>query len=145
MEKKFSKIDKKNDPAPPSLIARIEDVCDGLVYVSETDAPVVPFDAGRPADASAKGPASVLKLASGEKMTEVPFGSWFARQTEIKDWFGEIETSRAKKFLELKDLLEENLSDLRVYRAGSIRIDIYIIGRSPDGRVLGVRTHAVET
>jgi hypothetical protein len=42
-------------------------------------------------------------------------------------------------------LLEENLADLTVFRIGSIRIDIYVVGLDADGNLAGIKTKAVET
>jgi hypothetical protein len=73
------------------------------------------------------------------------FHEFFERLTRDRDWFGDAERARAKKFLELQKLLEENLVDLKVFRFGRIRIDIYIVGLDTDGNLSGVSTFAVET
>lgn len=133
---------KKNHAA---LFAAIEAATDGLTYVSETDAPVLTFAAGV---AETPTREMILQHAGLECDTtgeEVSFDVFFARLTAIKDWFGESETTKAKKFLGLKTLLEENLRDLKVFRLGKIRVDIYVAGIDSDGSVLGVRTKAVET
>lgn len=51
----------------------------------------------------------------------------------------------AKKFLELQTLLEENLHDLKVFKLGRIRLDIYAVGIDRNGNPLGIKTQAVET
>jgi hypothetical protein len=41
--------------------------------------------------------------------------------------------------------LKENLSDIHVYRVGSIQIDAYIIGKLKSGKYAGLKTRLVET
>ena len=122
-----------------------EAACEGLVFISETDAPVLPF-AGGPAD-TVTGEI-ILQQTGREPQTdveEVEIGAFFTKLTTLKDWFGEPEKARAKKFLELKTLLEENLRELKVFRIGRIRLDIYVVGINTEGNLMGVTTNAVET
>jgi len=36
----------ENDQDPNSLASRLESACDGLIFISETDAPITPFGGG---------------------------------------------------------------------------------------------------
>lgn len=137
----FQKNDKNND----ELFRAIEHACDGLIYISETDAPMTPF-AGQQVDAvTVENILQQAGLPSDAVIEEKSFDEFFARLTTIKDWYGEKETERAKRFLELKMLLEENLHDLKVFRIGTIRLDIFAVGINKDGALMGVSTKAVET
>lgn len=123
----------------------IEAACEGLVYISETDAPIVPFVGGS-ADAVTR--EIILQQTGGEpyaQVEEVEFGAFFTKLTAIKDWFGEPEKTRATKFLDLQTLLEENLRERKVFRIGKIRLDIYIVGIDTEGNLMGATTRAVET
>ena len=111
----------------------IATACEGLIYMSETDAPVLPLS-GSDAKEITDGPTQ-----------EISFDDFFQRLTEIKDWHGEREKERAKKFSELRKLLEENLRNLKVLRTGKIRINIYVVGTDINGHMMGVTTKAVET
>jgi hypothetical protein len=42
-------------------------------------------------------------------------------------------------------VLKQNLSQLQVYRVGSIDIDAYIVGITPGGKWAGLSTKLVET
>lgn len=127
------------------LFGAIEDAVKGLIYVSEIDSAVVGFAGVEAGEVSEKTILQQLGC-SGETVIEmISFEEFFARLTALKDWFGERETISAKKFLELKRLLEENLSDLKVFRIGNVRIDIFAVGIDTAGRLVGVRTKAVET
>ena len=48
-------------------------------------------------------------------------------------------------FEKLASLLQETLTDLRVYKVGTINIPVYIVGRSPEGNWLGLSTRLVQT
>jgi hypothetical protein len=136
---------QKNNKDADRLFHEIELACEGLIYVSETDAPVLAFVG--PAAVEATGEI-ILQQTEGKAdapVEEVAFDTFFGRLTKIKDWFGEAEKENAAKFLDLQKLLEENLRDLKVFRIGAIRIDIYVVGITKDGRMRGVTTKAVET
>jgi hypothetical protein len=138
--KNFHKSDKNLAP----FYSQLEDACNGLIYISETDAPVKPFiSKGFTVDRE----AALKQLSAGADGTisEVQFSQFFERLTTIKDWYGEREKTRAKKFLDLQKLIEENLSDRKIFRIGDVRITIFAVGFDSEGRLAGVTTNAVET
>ena len=138
----FFQENNKNDS---ELFHEIERACEGLIYISETDAPVLAF-AGQPADAvTANVILQQTGLAADAPVEERNFAEFFDRLTAIRDWYGEAEKARAQKFLELQKLLEENLSELKVIRIGRIQLDIFAVGIDKDGCLMGVSTKAVET
>ncbi len=109
----FQKNDKNND----ELFRAIEHACDGLTNISETDVScALPF-AGQQVDTiTVENILQQAGLPSDAMIEEKSFDEFFARLTTIRDWYGEKETERAKRFLELKMLLEENLHDPKVFR-----------------------------
>lgn len=136
---------QKNDKGDGKLFHEIERACEGLIYISEADAPVLAF-AGEPTDAvTANVILQQTGLTADAPIEERDFVNVFERLTTHKDWHREIETARAKKFLELQKLLEENLRELKVFRVGHRRLDIFAVGIDKDGRLTGVSTTAVET
>ena len=141
MQNYFQENNKNDD----GLFREIEAACKGLIYISETDAPVLPFSG--PATAEPTGEIILQQTGANadESIEEVAFDAFFGRLTEIKDWFGEPQKARAAKFLELQKLLEENLRDRKVFRIGTIRIDIFAVGIDKDGSLTGITTRAVET
>ena len=48
-------------------------------------------------------------------------------------------------FVRLAELIKKYLSDVRVYRIGTINMPVFIVGRSPEGNWLGVSTRIVQT
>jgi Nuclease A inhibitor-like protein len=134
----------ENNPTVNSS-ERIAAAAEGLVYISETDADITPFS-GEKCDSVTS--QAVLDLQLGAKQAPIEEMSpeeFFARLTQMKDWFGTREKNRARRFAELYSVLSEELRDLHVFRVGRIQIDIYIVGIGSDGRLSGVWTRAVET
>jgi hypothetical protein len=134
----------KSQPAE-TLAEQIRKVSEGLFYISETDAEIYPF-AGAKADAVT---GENLLSRTGNKpdapVEERDFTDFFTRLTKIQDWFGDEEKQTAAKYVRLKELLERNLKDLKVFKVGRIEIDIYVVGLDSEGRLTGIKTKAVET
>jgi len=136
---------QKNDKSESELFRKIEQVCEGLIYISEADAPVRAFFGKTTDTVTSEIIMQQPDLSPEDGVEERDFDTLFTRLSTIKEWHGEAEIARAKKFLELKTLLEENLSDLKVFRIGTRRLDIYAVGTDKDGNLIGVTTTAVET
>lgn len=129
----------------PGLFGEIERTCEGLIYISETDAPVLAFS-GQPADmVTADVILQQTGLPAESVVEERDFAEFFGRLTAHHEWHGENETARTKKFLVLQKLLEENLVELKVFRIGLRRLDILAVGIDKDGTLTGITTRAVET
>ncbi len=127
------------------LIKRLKQVCDGLIYISEIDAEIVPF-----ADSKADGVTSDTALRHAGKDATAPieernFEEFFKRLTTIREWHGVVELEKAKKFQVLYELLKGDLRQIKVFRVGLVRLDIFVIGQDKYGSVVGVKTQAVET
>lgn len=126
------------------VLQAVESASKGLLFVSEIDADLVPFVGPVTTSITAE---IVLKMANAEAgpIEEISPEDFFVRLATIREWHGSVQKERAKKYQELFQLLKDNLRELKVFRVGKIRIDIYIIGINDDGRVLGIKTTAVET
>ncbi|MDQ3321075.1 MAG: nuclease A inhibitor family protein [Acidobacteriota bacterium] len=131
---------KKND-----LPAQIKKITDGLYYMSETDAEILPFTGKKVCAVTSQ---EILKQSGSDlnaAIEEKDFAQFFTRLTEKQDWFGDEETATAAKFRELKDLLEKSLRDLKCFKIGKIQLDIYIVGIDAENNLTGIKTKAVET
>ena len=131
----------------PSLTKRLAEATKDLSYTSETDAPVEPFEM-KGFEGEKIGPADLLAFLKRDASTPVAertADDFFAPLTEEQDWYGDEEKAVAARFAELRKLLEDSLTDLRVFRVGDRDVDYYILGRSKRGEFEGVHTKAVET
>jgi hypothetical protein len=133
-KKNFAGSEKKRSLAAE----RLRTATAGLVYISEIDAPFTVFES--------ESDENILHdVDSKTVIEEVDFDRFFEPLTRQRDWHGERETVRAKRFLDLQKLIEESLTDLKVYRVGRVKIRILISGRMPDRHYVIIETNAIET
>ena len=141
MSKERKKI-KKNDK-PETLAERIKKASEGLFYISETDAEILPFVGEETEKVNSE---TILKQTRSEApVEERDFENFFERLTRLQEWFGEEETENVKRFAKLKDILQRSLRDIKVFKVGSIEIDIYVVGLDSQNILTGIQTKAVET
>ena len=136
---------QENKKIPPALSARLTDACQGLIYISETDADVTPFYGSATDVVTREIILQQANLPGDQPTEESSLEAFFGRLTEIRDWYGEPEKARAKKYSELQKLLGENLKKTKVFRVGRVQIDIFAVGIDQNGCLAGVTTKAVET
>jgi hypothetical protein len=136
--------------APPSapkndLAEKLKKACEGLWYISETDAEIAPFIGREAAAVNGQNLLEQLGRPSSTPVEEREFSDWVERLTAFQDWFGDEEKATAEKYAALRELLEDNLRGLRVFKLGRIELDVYVVGLDKEGRLAGIRTKAVET
>lgn len=120
----------------------------GLLYPSETDAPVVPFvwpAEGGQKELTAAAVAQLAGLPPEAVVEEIPAELFFGKVTKKQSWHTEVGRERARRFTELETLLKKHLRGIRVFRIGSIAIDVYVVGVDTQDRLAGVSTKVVET
>ncbi len=126
------------------LLEALREATRGLTFMSESDYPFEVFDWGgtEPTPEFLRGLDGSDVAAPVEMRTPAKF---FRAATSEPDWKGADELAVARRFQKLQRLLEENLSDLKVFRIGEVNLPVYVVGRSADGNWLGVSTRVVET
>ncbi len=142
------KMTKKNKKISVPTIPKTEpfaSLLNGLIYISETDAEIVPFTGDNAPAVSSDEIRRQTGTPADVAIETIDARQFFDRLTQIKDWFGDAEKKRAGRFAELRNELMAKLKDVKVFRVGEIRIDIYIVGIDAGGRLAGVKTKAVET
>jgi hypothetical protein len=136
---------KKNDASENIFSEQIKRLAGGLFYISETDAEIVPFEGAKADAVTAEEIFRQTGQPANTPVEERNFEEIFLRFTKIQDWFGEEETETARKFLELKNFLEQNLRDLKVFKVGRIQLKVYFVGLDSQSVLKGIQTEAVET
>ncbi len=129
------------------LKEKLDEATDKLFYISESDAPVKPFTGGR---AEAVTVDNLLKEIKGDSknqsITEITPEEFFEPLTKIRDGASERETEYAERFGRIREMLDENLLDVKVFKLGNdCKKDIYIVGLDRDNTLTGVQTQATET
>ncbi len=108
----------------------------GLVFTSETDAPLEPFAW---AESGAFSDSRLRQLAGADPDEAV-------EQTTLDRFFHTVPSEDKKKFQKLAQTLQHQLSDIRVYKVGDeAEQTAYIVGKTNDGRWAGLKTTIVET
>lgn len=129
------------------LLESIARACNGLVVTSETDAPVVAVEFRSPSG-TALTPQDVLRLVGRDPATraeEQTLREFFEPLGRRRKWHDGRDAELAQRFRRLERILQRRLTDARVYRIGDRSIDVWILGRARDGRLVGVQTRLVET
>ena len=127
------------------LTRRLEAAAAGLLFPSETDAPLRVFvwHAPPPFSPEALRGGGGGDLAAPIATTDVDH--FFGPVLTTQPWHGPEEQTRQERFSELVTLLKTELSELTVYKVGQRRITVYVLGRTADDTYLGITTEVVET
>jgi hypothetical protein len=136
--------DKKNNTGI-NLRSRLKAACEGLNYMSETDSDLTPVFGKKAAGSTTQEVLSAIGVAGKDKIETGDADNFFSRLASHKEWFTEEQKENADRFGALKNLLDGALDDLKVYRIGKIRIQIYVLGVDKNKKVAGVKMNAIET
>ena len=63
----------------------------------------------------------------------------------VENWYEAAELAQVNRYTDLLHLIDANLADVQVFRVGEIEIAIYIVGKTSDGDIVGLKTYVVET
>ncbi|MHC0061636.1 nuclease A inhibitor family protein [Nostoc sp. UIC 10890] len=129
------------------ITEKLKQASDGLLMISESEYPFEVFlwsnQAQEPMTAQ-----KLLQLAGHPQETsveEVELDYFFRNCAQEKEWHDEIQQQNVPKFKSLVKILQDTFTDIKVYRIGTINIDVYIVGKTPSGDLAGISTKVVET
>ena len=118
----------------PAIPKALKDATQGLVFPSETDAPVEAF-------AWPAGPvtaAGVLAATGAASKTSV-------EELSLAEFFRAVPTNLRGNFFDLPVAVADHLSGVRVFKVGETRMTVYVVGTTVGGYRAGVKTVVVET
>ncbi len=78
-------------------------------------------------------------------MTEVELDGMFGSAMQEQDWQSPEERQSAKRFQQLVQTLKDNLSEIKVFKVGETEADVYVIGKTKSGDLIGIKTKVVES
>jgi hypothetical protein len=116
----------------------------GLLMPSESE---YPFEVFTWKDVVELTPEKILELTHYPPATsieEVELDYFFRNVAGEKDWHDKIQKENVAKFQNLVQVIKDNLAESRVYRIGTIEVNVYIVGKTNDG-VAGLATKVIET
>jgi hypothetical protein len=133
--------------APEDLIAQITTAVAGLFWVSETDAP---FEVLHWSDIAQDRLTAAEVLCRAQLPDETPvevitLDDLLAPVTQSQPWHTQEDIDVVEQFQSLQTLLENVLTQIQVYRCGTVELDIYVVGHTQALGWLALRTTAVET
>lgn len=129
-----------------SLTDEIASASEGLLFPSETDAPVQPFVWQESTPFSIEALRAAKGYDASTPIAKLSIDEFFGPATRAYDWHNAEEQERVRGFRALLETLTSRLSDIAAYKVGeSGAIDVFVVGRAEDGTFAGVATHVVET
>ena len=131
--------------AGPALKKELEAACSGLVYMSETDRPISPVLETPSRESTLAEFVSRNLPAASRSIEENPASIFFDRLIVDRDWHSASDKKLVRRFRRLESVLTDNLGEVKMFRAGRVQIEIFVLGRDDEGNIAGVRTSAVET
>jgi Nuclease A inhibitor-like protein len=129
------------EPTPQPEVEALQALVTDLTWMSESD---YPFEVSQLPDREAPT-IEALQAEHATPVEEISLQDFFAPAVQPQDWHEEADRQRTQRFQTLLQWLEQHLSDVRVYRFGTIEIDILIIGKTEAGTWLKLSTKAIET
>ncbi len=130
-----------------ALVDKLKSASDGLLFMSEADYPfeVILWEGQRQEPLTKETIRQLVAQAPGTPVEVVSLDDFFQNATQEQDWYGLEEKETAQQYRQLVETLKMNLNDIQVYRLGTTEIDVYILGKTPEGTVAGLQTKVVET
>ena len=127
------------------LLTELAQATDGLLFMSESDYPFAPV---RWSDQTELTPDAVRRLTGHDESAPIETQSvndLFRAAAAEADWKSAEQLTIARRYQALMRWLQDNLTDVRVYRIGRVQIDVYIVGRSAADNWVGLQTRVIET
>lgn len=125
----------------------LSDLLKDLFYPSESDEPVdyVEYSVDFEPPLTVGHLKDLLLITPEIYVEEIPENEFWEPVVTTQDWYEEEEKNRTVRFTELKNRMEQLLSDRQVFRIGETEVDLYLLGRKLDGCWAGLKTLVVET
>jgi uncharacterized membrane protein YccC len=127
-----------------SALTALRKATRGLVFMSEKDAGFrvapLPFEQAPTAEMV----ASSLSLPDAAVET-VSFAKFFGELTKREKWHAEDDKAAVKRYENFHAVLREQLTGLKVFKIGRVRVKIAIVGKSASGQWIAVTTDSLET
>jgi Nuclease A inhibitor-like protein len=122
------------------IIIQLQQASADLLWLSESDYPfeIVSWDKGIEL-------TSLALFKDAKAVESSSLAEFFAPALVVEDWYEAEELATVDRYKLLLQTIESNLTELQFFRIGSVEIDVYIIGKTPDGDMVGLKTTIVET
>ena len=126
------------------IIDRLKQATADLLWASESDYPCEVRTEEQGVELTPTALFQVL-VAPNMAIEIISLADFFAPVLTTEDWYGAEELATVDRYANLVQTIESNLTEVQVFRLGEIEISVYIIGKTPDGDLIGLKTQAIET
>ncbi len=125
------------------IIDQLQQATLDLVWVSESD---YPFEVMSWAQGSTIDPSLFKDLPCENSAVEkIALLDFLEPALAIEDWYEAEELAQVNRYTDLLHTIESNLEQVQVFRVGAVDVTIYIVGKTADGGVVGLKTQSIET
>lgn len=131
--------------AEKKLIEELSAICEGLMWVSESDYPWQITAWQSENNISSEILRDYYRYDPETKVSIETLSSFLKHATIKQEWQDEIERRDTQGYQNLYSWLKKNLKDVQVFLVGEIEIDVYILGKSNNNTVVCLSTKIVET
>ena len=121
-------------PKPHPVPKALKEATNGLVYVSESDAPVTAF-AWPPGPIT---PAAVREQVGVDESVKI-------QEVSLAEVMRGVPARERGNYFSLLVALLDFPSGVKAFQVGAMRMSLYIVGTTPAGHRAGVKTELVET
>lgn len=129
-----------------NITETLKQASDGLLMISESEYGFEPFVwEGCSLENLETSLSELTGTSLDSPIQTISLRDLFRNVAEEKEWHDDSQKADVAKFQALVKTMEQNLSDLRVYRIGRIEIDVYIVGKTAAGAISGLHTKLIET
>jgi hypothetical protein len=132
--------------AESETLRQLRAAVDGLVYISETDAPWRAFHwLNATGDVTRGGVKYYAGHKSRSPSTEQDAGEFLDAFAATSEDMSDEEAADAARYAELRRVVRERLTGPKLVRVGRVRLTLYLVGQAVEGGWAGVSAKAVET
>lgn len=131
--------------ADRELITQLELASQGLLWVSEAEYPIEVIYWQGIENFDEQYLLQRQDPAGEVKISVLTFEDFFASVTRLESWHNETEQQEVRRYQALADLLASQLTDLQVYLLGEIEINVYVLGKTQEQAIAGIKTKIVRT
>ena len=129
-----------------ALMRELERLTEGLLFVSELDAPLAVVTWTRPgARPTARRLAALVGEPHPELAEQVTVDAFFRAALRVEPAPSAEDVVTARRYGALVRFLKSRLRDVQVFRFGRTTIRSYVVGVAPNGDWLGLTTSQTET
>ena len=151
MESKKNSIEtessKETSIAQKSVVELLKESVADLLYPSESDEKlkVIDWQADHPAPFNTILFRKYIGLTPADRVESMPWEKFFHVVLDKQDWWTDVEIQRAEKFAKIKEIMQDNLTELEYLRAGRVEVEAYLVGKDFEGKWKGLKTLIIES